>query len=289
MRVAKLTLPKYPPYPLPHNHKDSHLMARIVAVANQKGGVGKTTTVFNVGAIAANMGRKTLLVDMDPQAALTASLGLDPHRLEKSIYHLLLAKELDPEKAIIKDVRLNLDILPANKSLVRSDVELAQQIGREYLLQESLFPIRHEYDLILIDNGPSLGVLTVNALTAANEVLIPLVCEYLALRGMGMLVDMIRQVRGETNPSLKILGVIISMYDPRSLHSREVYAEAKRIFGDYVFEPPIPKNARFAEAAAAQRPLIEYDPDNPAVPIYRSIVERILAENKDEEPVAESA
>ncbi len=250
-------------------------MARIVAVTNQKGGVGKTTTVFNLGAMAASMGRKTLLVDLDPQAALTASLGLDPHRLEKSIYHLLLAKELDPERVLVKDVRPNLDALPANRALVRSDVELAQQIGREYLLQESLFPIKHEYDLILIDNAPNLGVLTVNALTAANEVLIPLVCEYLALRGMGMLVDMIRQVRSETNPALKILGVLISMYDPKSLHSREVYAEAKRIFGDYVFEPPIPKNARFAEAAAAQRPIVEFDPDNPAVPVYREIVARI--------------
>jgi chromosome partitioning protein len=261
-------------------------MAKIVAVANQKGGVGKTTTVFNVGAIAADMGRKTLLVDLDPQAALTASLGLDPHRLDKSIYHLLLAKELDPEQVLVRDVRPNLDVLPANKDLVRSDVELAQQIGREYLLQESLFPIKHEYDLILIDNGPSLGVLTVNALTAANEVLIPLVCEYLALRGMGMLVDMIRQVRSETNPSLKILGVLISMYDPKSLHSREVYAEARRIFGDYVYEPPIPENARFAEAAAAQRPIIEYDPDNPAVPIYQKIVTQILLEKAPPESAA---
>jgi len=261
-------------------------MAKIVAVANQKGGVGKTTTVFNVGAIAADMGRKTLLVDLDPQAALTASLGLDPHRLDKSIYHLLLAKELDPEQVLVRDVRPNLDVLPANKDLVRSDVELAQQIGREYLLQESLFPIKHEYDLILIDNGPSLGVLTVNALTAANEVLIPLVCEYLALRGMGMLVDMIRQVRSETNPSLKILGVLISMYDPKSLHSREVYAEARRIFGDYVYEPPIPENARFAEAAAAQRPIIEYDPDNPAVPIYQKIVTQILLEKSPPESAA---
>ncbi len=259
-------------------------MARIVAVANQKGGVGKTTTVFNVGAMAADAGHKTLLVDLDPQAALTASAGLDPHRLEKSIYHLLLAKELDPEKVLVKDIRPNLDILPANKALVRSDVELAQQIGREYLLQESLFPIRQEYDLILIDNGPSLGVLTINALTAANEVLIPLVCEYLALRGMGMLVDIIRQVREETNPSLKILGVLISMYDPKSLHSREVYAEAKRIFGDYVYDPPIPKNARFAEAAAAQRPIVEYDPDNPAVSIYRTIVGQILAKKETPEP-----
>ena len=264
-------------------------MAKIVAVANQKGGVGKTTTVFNVGAIAADMGRKTLLVDLDPQAALTASLGLDPHRLDKSIYHLLLAKELDPEQVLVRDVRPNLDVLPANKDLVRSDVELAQQIGREYLLQESLFPIKHEYDLILIDNGPSLGVLTVNALTAANEVLIPLVCEYLALRGMGMLVDMIRQVRSETNPSLKILGVLISMYDPKSLHSREVYAEAKQIFGEYVFEPPIPKSARFAEAAAAQRPLIEYDPDNPAVPIYRGIVQRIFAQDAAPAPATNPA
>jgi len=253
-------------------------MSRIVAVANQKGGVGKTTTVLNIGAIAAEMGRKTLLVDLDPQSALTASVGLDPLRLEKSIYHLLLAKELDPGRVIVQGVRPNLDVLPANKDLVRSDIELAQQIGREYLLQESLFPLKHEYDLILIDNGPSLGVLTVNALTAANEVLIPLVCEYLALRGMGMLVDMIRQVRGEANPSLRILGVLISAYNPKSLHSREVYAEVKRIFGDYVYEPPIPENARFVEAAASQRPLVEYDPDNPAVPIYRKVVEQILSE-----------
>jgi chromosome partitioning protein len=279
-----------PPYPLPQIIiKDSPAMAKIVAVANQKGGVGKTTTVFNVGAIAADMGRKTLLVDLDPQAALTASLGLDPHRLDKSIYHLLLAKELDPEQVLVRDVRPNLDVLPANKDLVRSDVELAQQIGREYLLQESLFPIKHEYDLILIDNGPSLGVLTVNALTAANEVLIPLVCEYLALRGMGMLVDMIRQVRSETNPSLKILGVLISMYDPKSLHSREVYAEARRIFGDYVYEPPIPENARFAEAAAAQRPIIEYDPTNPAVKIYQDVVTQILAEAPAPEPAITEA
>lgn len=251
-------------------------MARIVAVANQKGGVGKTTTVLNLGAVAADMGRKTLLVDLDPQAALTASLGLDPHTLNKSIYHLLLAKELDPERVLVKDVRPNLDILPASRVLVRSDVELAQQIGREYLLQESIFPLRQEYDLILIDNAPNLGVLTINALTTASDVLIPLVCEYLALRGMGMLIDMIRQVRHETNPSLKILGVLISMYDPKSLHSREVYDEARRIFGKYVFEPPIPKNARFAEAAAAQRPIIEYDPNNPSISVYRGILKQLF-------------
>ena len=262
-------------------------MVRIVAVTNQKGGVGKTTTVINVGAMAADMGSKTLLVDLDPQAALTASVGLDPHRLSKSVYHLLLAKELDPERVLVRDVRPNLDILPASNALVRSDVELAQQIGREYLLQESLFPIKHEYDLILIDNGPSLGILTINALTAATDVLVPLVCEYLALRGMGMLVDMIRQVRAETNPDLKILGVLINMYDPKSLHSREVYSEAKRIFGSYVYEPPIPKNARFAEAAAAQRPIIEYDPENPAVAIYKKVVEQILAEEAEPEAKAE--
>jgi chromosome partitioning protein len=251
-------------------------MARIIAVANQKGGVGKTTTVLNVGAIAAEMGYKTLLVDLDPQAALTASLGLQPNRLEKSIYHLLLAKELDPEQVVVRDLRPNMDALPANPDLVRSDVELAHQIGREYLLQESLFPLKPDYDLILVDNGPSLGVLTINALTAADEVLIPLVCEYLALRGMGMLVDLVRQIREQTNPKLRILGVLINMYDPRSLHSREVYEEAKRIFGNYVYEPPIPKSARFAEAAATQRPLAEYDPDHPAVAIYRKIVTQIM-------------
>ena len=251
-------------------------MTRIIAVANQKGGVGKTTTVLNLGAAAALAGRKTLLVDLDPQAALTASVGLDPHRLERSVYHLLLARELDPAQVIVSDVRPNLDVMPANRDLVRSDVELAQQIGREYLLQESLFSLKKEYDLILIDNGPSLGVLTINALTAATETLIPLVCEYLALRGMGMLVDMVRQVRRDTNPSLKILGVLINMYNPKSLHGREVYAEARRIFGDYIYNPPIPLHPRFAEAAAAQRPLIEYDPDNPATPIYKGIVAQLF-------------
>lgn len=262
-------------------------MTQIIAVANQKGGVGKTTTVYNVGAIAAELGFKTLLVDLDPQAALTASLGLQPNRLSTSIYHLLLAKELDPEKVVVSNIRPNLDALPANKDLVRSDIELSQQIGREYLLQESLYPLKSEYDLILIDNGPSLGVLTVNALTAADKVLIPLVCEYLALRGMGMLIDLVRQVRDQTNPKLKILGVIINMYDPASLHSREVYEEAKRIFGHYVFEPPIPKSARFAEAAATQRPLVDYDPNHPAVAIYREIVTRITAPPKEKPPQTE--
>ena len=262
-------------------------MTQIIAVANQKGGVGKTTTVYNVGAIAAEMGYKTLLVDLDPQAALTASLGLQPNRLSKSIYHLLLAKELDPEQVVVRDIRPNLDALPANKDLVRSDVELAQQIGREYLLQESLFPLKPEYDLILIDNGPSLGVLTVNALTAADKVLIPLVCEYLALRGMGMLIELVRQVRDQTNPKLKILGVIINMYDPASLHSREVYEEAKRIFGNYVFEPPIPESPRFAEAAATQRPMADYDPNHPAVTIYREIVTRIMTPPEEETKQAE--
>ncbi|HHB90375.1 MAG TPA: ParA family protein [Anaerolineae bacterium] len=263
-------------------------MSQIIAVANQKGGVGKTTTVFNVGAVAAAQGYKTLLVDLDPQAALTASLGLQPNRLSKSIYHLLLAKELDPEQVVVRDLRPNLDILPANNDLVRSDVDLAQQIGREYLLQESLFPLKAEYDLILIDNGPTLGMLTVNALTAADQVFVPLVCEYLALRGMGMLIELVRKVREQTNPKLKMLGLIINMYDPSSLHSREVYEEAKRIFGSYVFEPPIPKSARFAEAAAAQRPMAEYDPSHPAVAIYRQVVARIMTP-AEEKPTEEKA
>lgn len=251
-------------------------MARIIAVINQKGGVGKTTAVYNIGAAAAELGYKTLLVDLDPQAALTASVGLHPSRLHKSIYHLLLAKELDPQQTLIKDIRPNLDIIPANPELVQSDIEIAQQIGREYLLQEALYPLKPDYDLILIDNGPSLGVLTINALTAADGVIIPLICEYLALRGMGMLIDMMRRVREHTNPDLKILGVLITMYDPKSIHSREVYLEAKNIFGSYVFDPPIPKSSRFAEAAAAQRPIIEYDPTHPAADIYRSVAQRII-------------
>ena len=162
-------------------------MARIIAVTNQKGGVGKTTTVINLGPVLADLGFKTLMVDLDPQAALTSAFGIDPYGLKRSVYNVLLAQELNVNNVILKALRPNLDLLPANIDLAGAEVELINQIGREYLLQEALATVREKYDFILIDCGPSLGLLTVNALTAADEVLVPLLCEFLALRGMGIL------------------------------------------------------------------------------------------------------
>ncbi len=253
-------------------------MARIIAVANQKGGVGKTTTVVNIGALFADKGYRTLMVDLDPQAAMTSAYGIDPNRLKKSVYHVLLAQELDAANAIIKDYRPNLDLLPTNLDLAGAEVELISLIGREYLLKEALVTVRDTYDFILIDCGPSLGLLTINALTSADEVLVPLLCEFLALRGMGILFDTIRRVRDRTNPRLAVLGIVVTMYDDRSLHSREVLAEVQSMFGDYLFSTPIRQSVRFADSSAAQMPMIDYDSDHIGTEAYRMLVEEILDE-----------
>ncbi|RME82428.1 MAG: ParA family protein [Caldilineae bacterium] len=253
-------------------------MARVIAVANQKGGVGKTTTVINLGAAFAEKGHRVLLVDLDPQAALTAAYGIDPFSLERSVYHVMLAQEMNVDGVIHKDVRARLDILPANLDLAGAEVELIAQVGREYLLREALASVQSNYEFILIDCGPSLGLLTINALTAATEVLVPLLCEYLSLRGMGILFDTIRRVRDRTNPRLKVLGIVITIFDSRTLHSREVLEEVKAMFGDYVFKTPIRKSIRFSEAVAAQMPILEYVPNHPGTDAYRHLAEEILHE-----------
>ncbi|NUQ37050.1 MAG: ParA family protein [Caldilineales bacterium] len=255
-------------------------MARIIAVANQKGGVGKTTTVVNTGAVLASQGYRTLLVDLDPQAALTATFGVNPVELPRSVYHLLLAQELDAASVILATVRPHLDLLPANLHLAGAEVELIGQIGREYLLREALTPIKSRYDFILIDCGPSLGLLTINALTAADEVLIPLLPEYLALRGMGILFDTIRRIRERTNPRLTVLGILITLYDSRTLHCREVLEEVRAMFGAKVFETVVRKSIRFAESAAANLPLLDYEPTHPGAAAYRALVEELLHEQK---------
>jgi len=251
-------------------------MGRVIAVANQKGGVGKTTTVINLGAALAERQQRTLLIDLDPQAALTSSFGLQPGTLERTIYNVFVTHSNLPLAAIIHPVRPFLDLVPANIDLAAAEIELASALGREYILRDALENARQQYDFILIDCGPSLGLLTVNALTAADEVLIPIVCEFLVMRAIGTLVQTIYKVRKRLNPKLRVLGILGTMYDARTIHAREVLEELRSFFGGKVFDVVIKKSIRFAEAPAAHQPILEYASRHPGAQAYRDLAEVII-------------
>ncbi len=259
-------------------------MARVIAVANQKGGVGKTTTVINLGAALARLGQRTLMVDLDPQAALSAAYGLKPYQLSKTIYNALVSPDQHHLTTLIHNVRPNLDLVPANIDLAAAEVELISALGREYILREVLTPVLDDYDFILIDTPPSLGLLTVNSLAAATEVLIPLQCEYLAMRGMGTLLATVKKIQAEINPRLKLLGILGTMYDGRTIHSREVLSEIQKIFGDKVFDVVIGKSIRFAEAPVANQPIIEYDSRHDGAKAYLTLAEVIVHGKKESQP-----
>lgn len=256
-------------------------MTRVIAVANQKGGVGKTTTVINLGAALARLGQRTLMIDLDPQAALSAAYGLKPYLLDETIYDALVLPERHPLATLIHNVRPNLDLVPANIDLAAAEVELVSALGREYILRDVLAPILPNYDFVLIDTPPSLGLLTVNSLAAATEVLIPLQCEYLAMRGMGTLLATIKKIQAEINPRLELLGVLGTMYDGRTIHSREVLGEIRNIFGDKVFDIVIGKSIRFAEAPVANQPIIEYDSRHDGARAYLALAEVIVHGKKE--------
>ncbi|MDR0787317.1 MAG: AAA family ATPase [Gemmatimonadota bacterium] len=252
-------------------------MARIIAIANQKGGVGKTTTAINLGASLAVAEKRTLVIDIDPQANATSGLGVSRQGVSKSIYEVLVEGE-PAEEAIIRGVHFPfLDVLPATRDLVGVEVELVERPSRETILREALAPIRDRYDFILIDAPPSLGMLTLNTLAAADSVLIPIQCEFYALEGLSQLLNTVRIVQRTLNPALQIEGVLLTMFDSRLNLSRQVAEEVKEYFGPKVFSASIPRNVRIAEAPSFGEPIVMYDIVSAGAKSYLALAREVIA------------
>ncbi|GGH46049.1 ParA family protein [Microbacterium album] len=265
----------YQGFPTPKK-LDGHGPARIIALCNQKGGVGKTTTTINLAAALAEYGRKVLAIDFDPQGALSAGLGVQTHDAP-TIYDLLLDTKRDPHDAIVQTKVPGLDLIPANIDLSAAEVHLVNEVAREMILSHVLRRVAAEYDVILIDCQPSLGLLTVNALTAAHGVVIPLECEFFALRGVALLIETIDKVRDRLNPSITLDGLLATMYDPRTLHSREVLERIVEAFGDDVLETVIGRTVKFPDASVSGVPITEFAPEHPAAQAYLRLARELVA------------
>jgi chromosome partitioning protein len=246
-------------------------MARAIAFANQKGGVAKTTTALSIAAALAEMERRVLAVDMDPQGALTYSMGVDPDTLDETVNDVLIRK-LPIEKVLVSR---EVDLVPANIDLAGAEAVLLAKTGREYALERALRDVHRTYDYILIDCPPSLGILTINGLTAAKEMVVPLQCEALSHRGVGQLLETLEDIRHFTNPDLAMLGVIPTMFDGRSNHAKEVLADVGTRYQVHVFAPAVRKSIRFAEASRAGRSIIAQAPKHPGAAAYRELARQI--------------
>ncbi|MPQ99741.1 AAA family ATPase [Modestobacter sp. I12A-02628] len=264
--------------PLPEPRRlTSHGPARVIAMCNQKGGVGKTTSTINLGAALAEHGRKVLLIDLDPQGALSVGLGVPMHTLDRTIYNVLMER-----RTTLTDVRVptsvpNLDLVPSNIDLSAAEVQLVSEVAREQTLLRVLAEVRDEYDYVLIDCQPSLGLLTVNALTAAQGVIIPLECEFFSLRGVALLVDTIDKVKERLNPALEVDGILATMYDARTVHCREVFSRVVEAFGDTVFQTVITRTVRFPETTVAGQPITTWAPTSIGAAAYRDLAKEVLA------------
>ena len=247
-------------------------LGQVIAFANQKGGVAKTTTTLNLGVAFKEEGFEVLLVDLDPQGNLTMSQGMDPDQVERSMYDVLVHSM--PVEEIIH--RAEVDVAVSSIDLAGAEMALSSMIGRERALQKALLPVRNRYDYILIDTPPSLGLLTINALTASDGVIVPVQCEYLSLRGLVQLENTLSMIRENLNPVVEIKGILPTMYDSRTVHGREAVEMLKENFGDLVFETRIKKTVRYAEAPVEGSSVLKYDPSGPAAKAYRDLAKEVL-------------
>ncbi len=261
---------------IPALDPDREHNATIISMTNQKGGVGKTTTTINLGAALVELGYRVLLVDFDPQGSLSVGLGVNPHNLEQSIYNLLLTRNAQVDDILHDTSVPGLDILPSNIDLSAAEVQLVSEVAREQTLQRVLQPLRDKYDYILIDCAPSLGLLTVNALTACDFVIVPLECEYFALRGVALLTETIEKVAERLNPRLEILGILATMFDSRTLHAQEVLHRVVQAFDDQVFHTVIRRTIKFPETTVAGEPITTYAAASPGADAYRQLAKEVL-------------
>lgn len=255
-------------------------MSKVIAIANQKGGVGKTTTAVNLSSCLAYKGKKVLVIDIDPQGNTTSGLGVDKKKIEKSIYDVLINDE-KIEAALLKTAVENLEICPSNIQLAGAEIELVSVISRETRIKDVLSEIRDNYDFIIIDCPPSLGLLTVNSLTAADTILVPIQCEYYALEGLSQLMNTVKLVQKHLNPSLDVEGVVLTMFDARTNLSIQVVEEVKKYFRNKVYKTVIPRNVRLSEAPSYGLPIILYDPKSKGAECYLELAEEVIEYSKE--------
>ena len=255
---------------------DKHGPATNITMCNQKGGVGKTTSAINLGACLAEIGRKVLLVDLDPQGALSAGLGVPHDELDITVYDLLLDNQTSIHSAIHQTAVPGMDLVPANIDLSAAEIQLVNEVGREQTLARALRPVMKEYDFIILDCQPSLGLLTVNALACSHGVIIPMECEYFSLRGLALLTDTVEKVADRLNFDLEILGILVTMFDRRTSHAREVMSRVVEVFGDRVFDSVITRTVRFPETSVAGEPIITWAPSSQGAEQYRNLALEVL-------------
>ncbi|AKE41157.1 putative regulatory protein [Corynebacterium kutscheri] len=255
---------------------DRHGPATILSMCNQKGGVGKTTSTINLGACLAEAGRKVLLVDLDPQGALSAGLNIAYEELDVTVYNLMVDNTVGIHNAIHHTSVPGLDLVPANIDLSAAEIQLVNEVGREQTLARALRPVLKDYDYIILDCQPSLGLLTVNALACSHGVIIPMECEYFSLRGLALLTDTVEKVRDRLNFNLEIVGILVTMFDRRTSHSREVMSRVVEVFQDRVFDTVITRTVRFPETTVAGEPITSWAPHSPGAHQYRQLAREVI-------------